>query len=186
VVEAVAVKVVGLDLSLTATGVAVLDTDGVETGVVKTTGRKTDSAFQVVKRLQNIAGDVFRIAGDPFGDDCLAVIESPGYASQTGSVHERAGLWWKVAGQCVHRGIPVATVTPAALKVYATGKGNATKDVVLASVIKRYSWVDITDNNVADAVVLMAMGARYLGIPIDSPMPQTHLRGLEKVRWPAN
>jgi crossover junction endodeoxyribonuclease RuvC len=75
-------------------------------------------------------------------------------------------------------------VPPATLKTYATGKGNASKDAVLAAVVKRYPGWAVTGNDVADAVVLMAMGARLLGHPLESSLPQSHLRALDKLTLP--
>ena len=68
-------------------------------------------------------------------------------------------------------GHPVAEVAPALLKKYATGKGNAAKDEVLASVVRRYPQVDISGNDISDALVLAAMGARQLRTPIETSMP---------------
>lgn len=82
--------------------------------------------------------------------------------------------------------MPLLVVTPAQLKTYATGKGNASKDAVLAAAVKRYPAWDITGNDVADAVVLMAIGSRLLGHPIEASLPQTHLRALDKLALPTD
>ena len=76
-------------------------------------------------------------------------------------------------------------MTPTARAKYGTGKGNAAKDAVLAAVIRRYPAVDVTGNDEADALILAAMGARHLGIPLElSPVPGPCLDALLKVRWP--
>ncbi len=53
--------------------------------------------------------------------------------------------------------------------------------LAVAAAIRRYPAWDITGNDVGDAVVLAALGARLLGHPIDEPMPATHLRALAKL-----
>lgn len=55
-------------------------------------------------------------------------------------------------------GRPPISVPPTTLKKYATGSGNASKSVVMMSLLKRYG-VEIPDDNAADAYVLSAMCA---------------------------
>ena len=54
-------------------------------------------------------------------------------------------------------------MAPQSRAKYATGRGNAPKDQVLAATIKRYPHLDIIDNNAADAVLLASAGLRVLG-----------------------
>lgn len=89
--------------------------------------------------------------------------------------HELAALYLQ--------GHPIAEVPPANLKRYAVGKGNAAKDEVLAAAI-RYLHADITGNDIADAVVLAAIGARHLGQPIEGALPQANLTAMDKINWP--
>lgn len=182
-------RIIGLDLSLTATGVAIID-DGTAATVAQTTvhtfvskGAKDATIAQRVARLDQIERAVFGFTGlgDSFAD--LIVIEGPSYAqrTQTGE-HLRAGLWWRlvsfIEGECG----PVAEVPPTVLKKYATGKGNAGKDEVLLAVARRFPDVEVRDNNQADALVLAAMGADHLGHPI-ATMPASHRAALDAVRW---
>lgn len=55
-------------------------------------------------------------------------------------------------------GRPPISVPPTTLKKYATGSGNASKSVVMMSLLKRYG-VEIPDDNAADAYVLSSMCA---------------------------
>jgi crossover junction endodeoxyribonuclease RuvC len=115
----------------------------------------------------------------------LAVMEGPSYASEGKYSHERAGLWWLVLDTLVtDYKVPVAVVPPAVLKRYATGKGNASKDAVLAAVIRRYPDVPVTGNDQADAWTLCAMGLRHLGHPAEESLPKPNLAAMEKVDWP--
>lgn len=50
--------------------------------------------------------------------------------------------------------------------------------------IRRYPQVDITGNDIADALVLAAMAARRLGFPIEEALHQANLAALDKINWP--
>ncbi|UQS95197.1 RuvC-like resolvase [Pseudanabaena phage Pam4] len=182
-------KILGLDLSLSSTGVAHVTTtpDGwqAETSrvVVKARhvprGGEPHTLAERSVRLRRLAG---LITDHARGAD-LVVVEGPSYASDTGKAHDRAGLWWLVVGRLTGAGLQVVEVPPSTVKTYATGKGNAGKDEVLAAVVRRYPTVEVRDNNEADALVLAALGARFLRLPIEPDLPKTHLRALTGVRW---
>ena len=179
-------EVAGIDLSLTSTGIARacwdVPGDGVETITrrVQSKGAVDATLLERDARLSLLVATIT----DEVWDARLVVIESPAYASVSGHAHDRSGLWWCLVRTLLYRGIAVVEVTPQHRMQYATGKGNAGKDTVLAAAVKRYATWDITGNDVADAVVLAAMGARAVGRPIDEPMPQAHLRAMTRVRWP--
>lgn len=170
-----ALVVVGLDLSLTSTGVA--RPDGVFT--IQSAGKKTDNLLDRSYRLARLRLKITRACD---GAD-LVVIENPAYNSRSGSAHDRSGLWWMVVRWLHASKIPVATVTPQQLQKYATGKGRADKFAVHAAVIKRYPDIPIKGPDEADALVLRAIGCEYLGQPL-AQVPQTHRAALDAVHWP--
>lgn len=176
--------VVGLDLSLTGTGVA-SNVRGVD--LVESTGHKGDSLVQRHKRLQNLTVDILGAFVDLDDVTCdqpsLVVIEQPAFSRTQGSQHDRSGLWWLVVSTLHDLDIPVAEIVPGQLKKYATGKGGAGKDVVLAEVVRRFPEYTGNNNNTADAYVLMAMGLDHLGHPLVD-LPKTHRDALDAVRWP--
>ena len=166
---------VGVDPSLTSTGVAILDTEDVlviETFTVASKGRRDDSWPDRWRRIDDAAGRVVQLV--PAG--AAVAIEAPSYgqARQSG-VHDRAGLWWAIYSRIIDAGAPVSPVPPATRARYAAGKGNAAKDAVLAAAVRRYPQAAIANNDEADAVVLAAWLARHLGHPIEDHMPATHL-----------
>ena len=171
--------VVGLDLSLTGTGVAIIGHHGVSTGLIKSKGKKGDSLASRRDRLKRIVHQISML----IPANSLVVIEQPAYSQTGGSHHDRSGLWWLVVELAMDWGWDVVEITPGGVKKYATGSGNASKDTVLAAVVKRYLDVDVTDNNVADALTLAAMGARSLGHPIEKSMPALNLTAMDAVRW---
>lgn len=179
---------IGLDLSLTSTGIAVIGSDQTVTvSRVQSKGSKTATLNDRRERIHKLDLAIFQhivnahehsLTGPP-----LVVIEAPSFGqARQGGQHDRSGLWWLVvsrAGQYYD----IAEVAPATRSKYATGKGNAAKDAVLAAVVRRYPQVDVTGNDEADALILAAMGARHLGQPIDD-LPKTHLAAMDAVRWP--
>lgn len=174
--------VVGIDPSLTSTGVAVIDTESGEISAVRiATKASGDDLANRSRRIDAIANVVLDTV--LFCD--VAAVEGPSYAQRhAGSAHDRSGLWWAITGSLVGYGSPVVEVPPTVRAKYATGKGNAPKDAVMLAAAKRYPGADIDGNDTADAVILAAIGARLAGHPIDDPMPATHLAALTKLRWP--
>lgn len=198
--------VVGLDLSLTSSGLAVIEC-GSGSQVVGLTGaplrpprvrvRRVESKAPPRRkgappvplatrslRLRKIAGQVTQACA---GAD-LVVVEGPAYSRAEAGVWDRAGLWWLVIARLTGAGLNVVEADPTAVKTYALGKGGGAgtgKDEVLAAVIRRYiDVVQVPGNNEADALVLAAMGARFCGFPIEPHgLPQTHARAVERVRW---
>ena len=185
--------VVGLDLSLTSTGIATVEVGPVSVWQAKveritSEGRKDATLQEREVRLHNLRLDICTRTRAHEAD--LVLVEGPSYGSQHGSQHDRSGLWWMVVDWLIDNDPTegwdrkVVEVPPGSLKRYATGKGNAAKDAVLAAVVRRYPTVEVTGNDEADALVLAAMGARHLGEPVDDPMPKTHLAAMDAVAWP--
>lgn len=179
---------VGIDLSLTSTGLASVNSRGeIDWDNVKTKGKRGDTLDTKVERMTRIMSDIrsFVLSGP-----CdLAVIEAPSYGSSFGNPHERGGLWWAVVSLLTAEGIPVATVSPQGRAKYATGSGRSQKDVVLAHAIHRYADIvhggRIVNDDVADAIVLASMGARHLGFPVErDEMDETNLAAMGGASWP--
>lgn len=167
-------RVLGVDLSLSATGLA----SAAGASLVKTTPRGWSSDLA---RLRHIAARVRDACVEASAE--LVVLEGLAYSSNTGKATERAGLHWLVRHYVDNAGFPVAIVTPSARCKYICGKGNAAKDAVMIAVVQRLPVV-VEDNNTADAAVLYAMGMDHLGAPI-ATMPAAHRAALTAVQWPA-
>ncbi len=186
-------RVVGVDLSLTSTGLA--DSHG-RVQRVQTKGHASDSTADVLRRLNHISIEVATFATRGMSEGAgsryavpnpahLVVIEGPAYSrGAMGGQHLRAGQWWLVADRIDIRDLPILVVPPNVRAMYATGKGNAGKDAVLAAAIKRYPAWEITGNDIADAAILAAIGARMLGHPVEDSLPKSHLRALDKLTLP--
>ena len=188
--------VAGIDLSMTSTGVAVFANSELRTNWLRKLSRVQSKAADWQSgrdakgkpaatwkdryvRMENITDRVAMLVPPR----ALVFMEGPSYGSKGAGTWDRAGLWWQVyealhvAQQCT-----VVPVSPSQRMLYATGNGRADKDAVLAAVVKRYPELDITGNDVADAVVFAAMAARVAGWAIESTEPPAKaLTALDKL-----
>jgi Holliday junction resolvasome RuvABC endonuclease subunit len=164
------IRVLGLDLSLTATGVALPD------GTCRTI--KTNPADGDLRLLQ--ISESIRVAVTVTGPVDLAVVEDLPVGARaagiTGMVHgvARAAL--------ANAGVPYALISPATLKAYATGSGNADKTAMALAAFKRHG-IEFADDNQCDAWWLRAAGLQHLGEPALS-LPAAQIARLDKAKWP--
>jgi crossover junction endodeoxyribonuclease RuvC len=173
---AAAPLVVGLDLSLTATGLCHMRGDRAVTDTISPPPNRRSGLL----RLRWMRTELLTLIGYP----TLVVVEGPSYSSFGQGSHDRAGLYWLVLDGLWKRGIPVAVAPPANVKKYAVGAGggkNASKDAVLLAAARRYPTFT-GDNNAADALWLAAIGTDHL--TGRSVVPAAHRTALDKVAWP--
>lgn len=159
-------RILGLDLSITATGYALPDG---QTGTFKGPWK---GDWRLVAIRTAIAGHADAID--------LAVIEDlPTHAKAagiTGMVHGA------VRTVLMEHGVPYALVTPATLKAFATGKGNADKTAMAIAALKR-AGREFGDDNQCDAWWLRAAGLDWYG-HAEVEMPKAQRDRLGKVDWP--
>jgi Holliday junction resolvasome RuvABC endonuclease subunit len=181
--------VVGIDLSLTSTGVAACDPDtgAMYAVAVRSTGHANDPLTVKAARASAMAADIVAAvdACHPF----LVVIESAYFntGATDNSAHRRAGLWWMVVCELSGR-YPVAEVTPAGLKKFVTGSGSASKEAREMAVASRFG-ADVLGERVgsaddrADAAGLAAMGGYAAGY---DTFDRTAARNaaVQAVQWP--
>jgi Holliday junction resolvasome RuvABC endonuclease subunit len=157
-------KVAGLDLSMTATGV--VDVNGHATTIKPT--QKGDQRLVYIAALVVVTGR----------DADLVVIEDlPTHAHSagiTGMVHGAARL------VLLNQGTRYVLITPATLKKFATGRGNAGKPDMAVALFKR-AGLELGDDNQVDAWWLRAAGLELLGEPVVQ-LPAAQVAALDKVR----
>lgn len=167
--------IVGIDFSLTATGVCSL-TDG-EAECVTITSRKEHEWWEFPRRVEGIALDIEAWLGREH--EPTLVIETPAFAAKSSSLDRMFGGWWLLVETlmtaCLYA--PPILVTPGQLKKFATGNGNAPKDAVMLAVARSYPEVNVTDNNQTDALTLAAIGAAVMG----EPFTKTLTKAQEKI-----
>lgn len=156
---------VGLDLSLTSTGVAIIHGDKVTVDRLVSRPKPSPTTGDQASRIAHIASEL--ITRIPLSHQTFVGVEGPSYASTGSGAHILGGLWWCVRAQLEAYGLDTIVIPPASVKKYATGKGNAAKDEVLAAIIRRYPDVEVRGNDEADALAIAMLTARYHGHPAD-------------------
>lgn len=166
-------RVLGLDLSLTSTGVCLPDGT---TYRIKTRQKDGDRRLVVIRDSIRTALAAHR--------PHLAVIEDlPKHAMA-------AGLTAKVHGavlpELLDAGVPYAYVVPATLKSYACDKGNADKSEMAAAayLAAGVEFADDKGGDQCDAWWLRAAAHHHYGQPLFS-LPEAQRARLSKVDWPA-
>lgn len=159
-------SVVGIDPSLTGTGVATAA--GTLTIVTKAGDRK---------RLQLIHDAVFSAVEDA---DLVVIEDLPTHAHGAGLTGMAQGV---IRLACIRHDAPFATVPAATLKKFATGKGNATKSDMRLELYKR-AGIDLRDDNQVDAWWLRQVGLHLTDHPDAIALPKTHTDALTKVKTP--
>lgn len=170
-------NVVGLDLSLTATGVAWLD------GSTEVIGSKKKGMARLQELRDRIVDGYLLDGPDSDPDGTLVVVE--GYAMGMGrnaQNHAAGELGGVIRLALYEAGYLVVDVPPATLKKFATGKGNANKSEMLAAAIRRLGYEGANDNE-ADALWLRTMGRVALGL-VEASLPAVNLTALTKIDWP--
>ncbi|MFD4394391.1 hypothetical protein [Kitasatospora sp. NPDC058478] len=177
--------VIGLDLSLTSTGIAGVDwADALRPkSTLRGHPRLDWHLREITERVRR--ADLVVIEGAAYG-----------HGAQAGH-HELAGLWWMVTQALWENRIPYAQVPPASLKIYACGVANPAKDhpkevrarvakgMVRDVVATRYGLECEGPGRYdqADASILAHMGRDWLGQPVVT-LPEQHRRALAGAAWP--
>lgn len=163
-----------LDLSLTATGWAKRTPEGfIRSGVLHP---PPTPGLPRVHWIREIVRSTAREAD-------LVVIEGLAYAAKGNAALEIAGLAMVIRLSFHDLGKRFVDVSPSCLKKFATGKGNAKKEDMLAAAIRRLDYQG-SDHNEADALWLLQMGLHHYGCPGAVSLPAGHLESLSKVKWP--
>lgn len=168
-------RVIGVDPSLTGTGVAVYDDrGGWRTGTVASAphGGELRALFE---RLDRIAEGVEEFVGGWEPTD-LVVVEGYMLLAQGSSRGPIIANWHSVVGGIVRAGLDPVEIAPATRQKYAVGGAKGGKDQVMAQCYRRFPQAQVDTNDEADAVFLAAIGRHLAGRSIEpAPLPATHL-----------
>lgn len=172
--------VVGIDFSLTSTGVCAITDGDAECITIKSSKEEHWASFPARVKAIAIGVDAW------LGEDrrgALIAIESPAYAATSSALDKMFGGWWLMVDALDSLGYDVPLkVAPTQVKKFATGKGNAPKDTVLASVIRRFPDVDVNGNDQADALILAAIAAACIGEPFNAGITKVQQEIVDAVR----
>lgn len=150
--------VVGIDPSLTSTGVVVIN-DGVviEQRAIVSKPPKEKTPTTEAERLMKIRDEI-RTSTMTLAKPDLVLVEGLAFtARNTSALVQLAGLNYFIREVLMKGKIPFVIVSPTSLKKFATGKGTADKNIVMMEVYKRWNFSP-ENSDVSDAFVLAQMG----------------------------
>lgn len=161
-------RIAAFDISLTETGWARVSDDGsAASGVL-------NPPMKGMERLRWIRNEVMVLALDAQ----LVVIE--GYSfNRNPSMWQLAELGGVIRYALWEVDIVPVVIPPSTLKKFATGKGNAKKEDMLAAAIRRLNY-ERANHNEADALFLLHAGAHLVGRPLVA-FPQAQVDALSKL-----
>lgn len=144
---------VGLDLSLSETGLVAITSKG---GLIDDRVLKVKKGVVKEERLSALAGLI-----DDWLEGYSDRIEAVGiehYAMGARNQLAQCGEWGGLVRVMLHRrGLPFLEIAPTSLKLYATGQGNSKgKTGVVLAVMRKYGH-EFPNDNIADACVLAFM-----------------------------
>jgi len=165
------IATMGIDLSLTSTGVSI--------GGVTASIRKTSRGVQ---RLLEVRNDLIYMAKE-HSVDCVA-IEHYSYASQNSQAHSIGEMGGVMRITLYEAGIPFVEIPPTCRAKFATGKGNAGKPEVVSAIsaITGIVWSGGDGSDRCDAWVLEEMLRYYLGLS-ERKWATANTDALKKVDW---
>lgn len=173
-------RIIAFDLSLTATGVAMAD-DGVQ--VFRTFTLTPPKGMAGLDRLSWIRDSILDLVDPDTRSERpdLVVLEGYSYASAH-QAHQLGELGGVIRMALRDAMVPHTDIQPGTLKRFATGKGNAKKEDMLAAAIRRLNYLG-SNHNEADALWLYAAALEAHGYPL-AQLPKDQVAALDVVSWP--
>jgi crossover junction endodeoxyribonuclease RuvC len=147
-------RIVGLDLSLTETGMCHWQSGHTP----EVCSIRPSNGCRDFSRLKEI---MERVLDGCAGAD-VVVIEGLSMGKAMGKAFERAGLHYMIRYTLWVRKVRTVIVPPSSVKKFATGKGNSEKNLMLREVYRRFQ-VEASNDNEADAAALAFVGAAIAG-----------------------
>lgn len=164
-------NILGIDLSLTSTGISV---NG-ETGTITTQAKGAE-------RLSIISLAIL----DAIIDNSVEIVAIEGYSfasrnSQAFSIGELGGV---VRTRLWERNIPYVDIPPTCRAKFATGRGNAAKTEVMSSISAKTGMIFAGKgaDDMCDAWILEEMCRTVIGIS-EHEWSATQLSALDKIDW---
>lgn len=169
---------IGLDLSLTSTGVALASRSYATEKMLVTTRAIKSEPAPAAERTPNVRarriGTIIRdVEADVrFTRPDIAVVESPvpNRRMKSAMLLERGALYWGVLAMLDRYKVEIVEAAPKERALYATGDGAAGKLSVARAMMDEGAGEFATDDE-SDAYVLALIGMRLLGHPIDRDEP---------------
>lgn len=161
--------IVGLDPSLTAAGIAILNSPQTASTPnapkLLSVGAAGSHGDTLAQRSIRVGKQFERVMRSMPPSVRLVVIEALPYTppKNAGLFQERCALFHRIVEFLALRKIPVIDVSVTTLKLFATGNGRADKPEVVAAMRELWPHARIRDDNQSDALALATIGAQHLG-----------------------
>jgi Holliday junction resolvasome RuvABC endonuclease subunit len=189
--------VLGLDPSLTSAGIAMLR-DG-RPILLRSVGTATDIKDweHRVRRITRQTWNIVRLIESKARPD-LAMIEAPLTFGTDGDAYDRYALFVELMRQLQAWKTPTVVVHNLTRCKWATGKGGKSskelttkqhkREVMLAVRATWEPWAGhITNDDIADALTLAEIGARYLDEPLHFTPRRRHIEAMRNsIAWPSD
>jgi len=153
-------KSLGIDLSMTGTGIALLEDGKLVYSETIKSKKEGDTPDAEVRRLMGIVVKVMEHV-DVIENLDVVVLEGIAFMAKSTALAQLSGLTYMVRKEMVDRDIQFFVVAPTTLKKFITGKGNSAKDIMMLETYKLYGE-SILDNNQCDAFGLAHVGEAVL------------------------
>jgi len=167
----------GIDLSLTNTGLIIIDEEGniVLEKSIKTYPTKEKKSVNTIKRVQGINDTIMNYL---LRQNVKKVaIEGFSYGSRGSALFQIAYLGYRLRESLLANDIDFIEPTPGQLKQFVTSKGNTKKSEVMLQVYKKWGK-EFSDDNLADAYTLAQM---LKGLDDKQGLNKCQLEILEKI-----
>ena len=152
--------IIGLDLSLTSSGVAIkpalADNRKEKVFAIPTTAKE-----HIRDRWKKIVVAIKREVR--VGDSCFIEDYAYGMPSQRSNLTTLAEVGGIIKFMLLNMGVPIFPVSPGTLKKWATGKGNAKKEDMKLAVYKKFD-MEFETSDEADAFLLADFGSQVLQV----------------------
>lgn len=149
---------IGLDLSLTGTGVSVIE-DG-KFSTIKMIKTNPKSADNDLLRLEYIKDKIFNLFPETVTMIAVEDFYIPHNALQIRSAISLIKLGTCIRLELNRKGYKFVVVSPTSVKKFGTGKGAGPKGMMIREVFRRYGQ-EVSDDNSADAICLSKMAEAF-------------------------
>ena len=178
-------RILGIDTSLTGTGLARIDYHVAhseaagkpiyiaDTATVSAPGPTKDKSKRAMCRRVNALIDQIEWCFQDGERPDAVGIEALAYGAKGASAWVLPWIFGRVIELAEKYDVPLTTVSTAGRAKFATGKGNADKETVLLAAARAVPEAAVTNNNEADALIVGAVVCQRLGLPI---LPVTQYR----------
>lgn len=146
--------IVGIDLSLTATGICYLrskqEIKKNKTILVKTKERGIGRLINIRTNLEELINNI---------NPNIVVLEDYSFNSRSGqcfSIGELGGVIKTMLYESLF-GFDILLIPPTCLKKFVTGSGKSNKEIMMVKTLSKYG-LEFTDNNLCDAFGLVMIG----------------------------